>query len=155
MNIFVLDENPEVAARSLCDKHVVKMALESVQLLCTTAHKLGQPAPYKATHAKHPCSLWLLAGRNNAQWLFSHTDAIFDEYERRYEKLHASKLALQQLDRPALLAALPDGATPFAQAMPDEYKCDDSVQAYRAYYLGHKRSFATWKPPSAPPSWWR
>lgn len=47
------------------------------------------------------------------------------------------------------------GLTPFAQAMPDEYKnANDPVLAYRNYYLGEKRSFATWKEPSKQPDWW-
>jgi len=28
MNIFILDEDPKVAARMQCDKHVVKMIVE-------------------------------------------------------------------------------------------------------------------------------
>ena len=35
MNIFVLDENPVIAAKMACDKHIVKMILESAQMLCT------------------------------------------------------------------------------------------------------------------------
>ncbi len=38
MNIFVSDENPEKAAKNLDDKRVIKMILESTQLLCTAVN---------------------------------------------------------------------------------------------------------------------
>ena len=34
MNIFALAKSPEVSAQMACDKHVVKMILESAQMLC-------------------------------------------------------------------------------------------------------------------------
>ena len=52
MNIFVLDEDPVVAATMSCDKHVVKMILETAQMLSTVAHSHGHEAPYRATHKK-------------------------------------------------------------------------------------------------------
>ena len=39
MNIFYLDRDPKIAAQLACDKHVVKMILESAQMLCT-AHRV-------------------------------------------------------------------------------------------------------------------
>ena len=48
------------------------------------------------------------------------------------------------------------GPTPFAQAMPDEYKQEDAVEAYRAYYMGDKAAFAKWEWPTAQtPYWWK
>lgn len=46
MNIFVLDTCPVVAAQYLNDKHVVKMVLESAQILCTVHHEFGLDAPF-------------------------------------------------------------------------------------------------------------
>ena len=37
------------------------------------------------------------------------------------------------------------------QAMPDDVKNDDSITAYRDYYIKYKRSFATWK--TTTPTW--
>jgi len=37
------------------------------------------------------------------------------------------------------------GLTKFAQAMPDQFKCEDSVTAYRNYYKGAKLAFARWR----------
>ena len=39
MNFFDLDDDDEACAEAHCDKHVVKMILESVQLLCTSLHE--------------------------------------------------------------------------------------------------------------------
>ena len=40
MNIFYLDEDPEVAAILQYNKHVVKMILESAQMLCTAHYRI-------------------------------------------------------------------------------------------------------------------
>jgi hypothetical protein len=45
------------------------------------------------------------------------------------------------------------GLTEFAQAMPDAYKHEDVVAAYRAYYLGEKARFAKWRTGNIP-NWW-
>ncbi len=85
MNIFVVDEDPEIAARQLCDKHVVKMILESAQMLCTVALEHGyEDAPYKKAHPKHPCTLWAGKSAENWQWLITHGLAMAEEYTRRY-----------------------------------------------------------------------
>ena len=39
MNVFVLDDDPVVAAQLQCDKHVVKMIVESAQML-STIHRM-------------------------------------------------------------------------------------------------------------------
>lgn len=155
MNIFVLDRDPKLAARMLCDKHVVKMILESCQILCTVAHNMGIPdVPYRATHKNHPCTLWASKNRSNAQWLFDHLEEMCNEYTLRYGKTHQSSYLLPFF-REDLLPRMKEGAqTPFAQAMPEQYRNNDPVTAYRAYYSGEKRGIATWKSPSFPPSWW-
>ena len=65
MNIFVLDNDPFKAAEYQCDKHVVKMVLETAQLLCS-AH---ETAPYKRTHYNHPCAIWTRSSLSNYMWL--------------------------------------------------------------------------------------
>lgn len=44
VNVFYLDHDPSVAARSHCDRHVVKMILETAQLLSTAWHVLAPEA---------------------------------------------------------------------------------------------------------------
>lgn len=138
MNIFYLDINPERAAKKMYNKHVVKMVLESAQLLCT-AHLLldGDDAdvPYKATHKNHPSAVWVRESAANYAWLYHHMIALGEEYTRRYGKKH---LTILKCEGP--LSKLPGGIldigfTPMPQCMPDEYKVPgDSVAAYRNYY---------------------
>lgn len=89
MNIFVLDEDPVAAARMLCDQHVVKMTLETAQLLCS-AHANGA-APYRRTHYDHPCAVWTRASTANYLWLCCHGQALADEYTYRFDREHASE----------------------------------------------------------------
>ena len=149
MNIFVLDKNPHVAAMYACDKHVVKMILESAQMLCSV-----QPegtAPYKRSFYNHPCTKWVRASSENYDWLIEHARALCTEYTRRYGKVHKSEKVIDWCD--ANRPELPDvGLTPFAQAMPEDYKNEDAVEAYRTYYRNDKRRFATWKDVD-PPTW--
>jgi len=151
MNIFILDNDPIKAAQMQCDKHVVKMILESAQMLCTIATQQGFVAPYRPTHAKHPCTIWTAESRQNWDWLITHALALCAEYTSRYGKTHKSQQHIEWCK--SLNISLPVvGSTPFAQAMPEQYRNSDPVKAYRAYYKGEKARFATWK--SETPSWW-
>ena len=147
MNIFVLDENPAIAATYACDKHVVKMILESAQMLCSV-HPEGT-APYKRSYYNHPCTKWVRESSDNYEWLIQHAYALCDEYTVRYGKEHKSREVINWCDenRPELPEI---GLTSFAQAIPDEYKNDDVVEAYRAYYLGEKKEIADWKNNNVP-----
>ena len=140
MNIFVLDRCPTASAEQQCDKHVVKMILESAQMLCTTHRVLDgcEPAEsaglYRKTHANHPCSVWVRHATANYQWLCSHALALCDEYTRRYGKRHKSQDIIEWCSY-HIPNNLPLGhLTPFAQAMPDEHRDDNPVVAYRRYY---------------------
>jgi len=76
VNIFALDWDPFLAAQFQCDKHVVKMVLESAQILCSAF----PDAPYKRTHPRHPCVRWALSTRSNYDWLVKHAYGLSDEY---------------------------------------------------------------------------
>jgi hypothetical protein len=144
MNIFVVDKDPAIAAQQLCDKHVVKMILESAQMLCAPFEK--GTAPYKRTHYNHPCTKWIRESQSNYEWLMEHAYALCNEYSCRYNKSHKSLHAISWCSNHYDELNFPNiGLTPFAQAMPDEYKNDDTVKAYRAYYNGEKAYFAKWK----------
>ena len=153
MNIFVLDQTIKTCAQYHCDQHVSKMILESVQILCTALNKKGITTPYRSTHVKHPCVLWAEQSFENFCWLKTLVEELNREYRWRYEKDqdHASMAVLAAIDIHRFEAL---GLTPFAQAMPDQYKNpDDPVAAYRAFYCNEKSSFATWKKREVPP-WW-
>jgi len=153
MNIFVLDHDITRCARFHCDRHVTKMILESVQMLCTALNEKGFTTPYRSTHARHPCVLWAGESYDNFEWLSNLAVALNDEYRFRYQRDrdHASIAVLREISNCRFPSA---GLTEFAQAMPEQYKVkNDAVEAYRAFYLAEKSAFAQWtRRPE--PSWW-
>ncbi len=145
MNIFVLDEDPTIAAQYHCDKHVVKMVLETAQILSTVSGR-----GYKPTHVNHPCTVWARESKANYQWLYDLGVALGKEYTHRYRRKHKSSFVIAE-QWPC--EDLPSGElTPFALAMPDEYKVDCPVESYRAYYRGEKAAMLTYKHREVP-SW--
>jgi hypothetical protein len=154
MNRFVLDYEPEIAAKYHCDKHVVKMILEEAQMLSTVHRRLGYDGDelYKAAFANHPCTVWAGETTANYYWSYRLLLALLDEYTLRYNKIHAT-------DRLTVALAYPPSGVPigelttFPQAMPEDAKTADTVQAYRNYYILYKRRFATWKFTDTP-KWW-
>ena len=150
MNIFVLDNDIKKCAQYHCDQHVVKMILESVQMLCTALNKKGFTTPYKSTHVKHPCVLWVEQSFENFLWLKKLAVALNDEYQFRYEKgsSHKSIAILSEISNCEYENL---GLTEFAQAMPNEYKVPgDAVKAYRQFYVGEKMGFAKWTKRNTP-----
>ena len=147
MNIFVLHRDALVAASHMCDKHVVKMILESAQMLSTVHHLYDNPYNlplYKKCFVNHPCTLWVADSSQNYNWLAEHAYALCNIYHNRYGRTHKStdlifKMVFQYPELPNR------GLTNFAQAMPDKYKVfGDPVLAYRKYYVGEKSRFAKW-----------
>jgi hypothetical protein len=154
MNIFVLDYNPVKAARYQCDSHVVKMSLESAQILCS-AFEPGT-APYKRTHFNHPCSIWARTSKENYEWLLEHAIALCDEYTYRYDKVHKSKrVILWCKDNINLLSFSEVGKTKFVLCFDDEYKIGNAVESYRKYYMDEKSRMAKWANKRPTPKWYQ
>ena len=156
MNIFAVDKDPRIAAEMLCDKHVVKMILESAQILSTVHRQYGSDDDilYKATHTKHPSTVWAGKCRENYAWLYQHFKSLADEYTFRYDKQHLSYTKLKDI-----LAIAPKDMqfsnehTLPTPAMPDECKIDDDVvSSYRLYYNKYKSGIAVWTKRQVP-SW--
>lgn len=149
MNIFALDNDPVKCARAHHDKHVVKMILETAQMMATVlrreidAKEADEMGIYKSTHANHPCTLWLLESSKNYAWAYDLIIALNDEYHFRYGKDHASYLAAISWPYPSELPVT-KYRTAFAQAMPEEYQRENAIHAYRAYYNGKKVEGAKW-----------
>lgn len=148
MNIFVLSLDPRECAEWHVDRHVIKMILEYCQLLCTAHHVLdpddSHESLYKKTHVNHPCAKWVRESLQNYMWLLGLLKCLLDEYTFRYDKVHASTRLLGHLEIP------PDNIplrpmTPFALAMPDEYKIGTAIQSYREYYRRGKIHLHSWK----------
>lgn len=175
MNIFAVESDPIKSAQSLVDSHVVKMILESAQLL-STAHRIIDGVQYvdktktgrnvkrwrlpddrdnkmySATHINHPSAVWSRTSNNNYNWLYAHFMALLAEYTYRYGKTHKCNELADVLRSP------PTGIpvfylTPVTPAMPDEYKVpNDSVASYRNYYKHGKKHLHKWTKRN-PPEW--
>lgn len=134
MNIFFLDRNSVVAAEYQCDKHVIKMILESAQLLSSVHHMTHSNIAgqlYRLTHKNHPCAIWCRSSLDNYKWLLSHAKALLSEYTYRYNKTHASTKIINLCEN---LPHITGELTNPPLAMPDEFKTNDFVEAYRNYY---------------------
>lgn len=105
MNIFFVSTDPEEAAEMMCDKHVVKMILETCQMLWTAYHthnarfdwklraaEMGCTI-YKATHVQHPSCIWVREREEHYQWIVKHLNALCKEYTIRYSKTHVCQIA--------------------------------------------------------------
>ena len=155
MNIFVLHRDPVVAAQMQCDRHVVKMVLESAQMLSTAVNVLGGEARYKTAHVNHPCSIWARETLGNFIWLYDHGMALAKEYTERYGKRHKSEEVIQDcMDEIRPLPLYNLKRTPHPLCMPDEYKTTDVVESYRSFYIGDKSRFAQWNKTRPAPQWW-
>jgi len=148
MNIFILDNDPVLAAQLQCDKHVVKMIVESGQML-STAHRMldgtverrpsksgkttvnyyklndeREDIMYKAVHFNHPCSIWTRESCCNYTWHYEHFIALCEEYTYRYGKVHSTETKLRDV-----LKQIPKninrvgGKTPFKLAMQSNPEC--------------------------------
>lgn len=160
MNIFALDASPVECVKHYCDKHILKMVVETAQLLCTAHHavyidlekrgfdvaKLRARIPYKCTHLNHPCSKWARETVGNYTWLLYLGFALCEEYTKRFGKVHASeaKIIWCYKNKPKLPLGM---LTPWPQCMPEKYRCLDgepytaSLRAYRRYYAYKLRDF--------------
>jgi len=145
MNIFFLDFDVKKCAEYHCDKHVVKMILETAQLLCSAHHVTGGTAPYKLSHKNHPCSIWVRSSLSNYLYLCELGLALGEEYTYRYGKKHKSIEVIEWClqNRPNIHDI--DFTSP-PLAMGDEFKLgNDVIGSYRNYYKGAKSEIVSWK----------
>ena len=149
MNIFYLDSDPVKAAKIQYNKHVVKMILESAQMLCTAHHLLdpcnSDDIPYKIAHKNHPSTIWVRQSASHYLWLYHHMIALGEEYTRRYNKTHLTITKCKDV-----LARYPGGIFHVGfseppQCMPDEYKHKSAIHAYWNYYIGDKSAICNTK----------
>ena len=154
MNIFVTDSCPSQSARNLPDKHIVKMPLETCQMLSIIysdwyygVGKLfkADGTPYRTAQGafrKHPCTIWAADNQYNLAWLIMHGLALCEEYTLRYHKVHTCQDVIHQatriydsiFDEPAYSAY--HKVKRFTRAMPESIKFDttiDTITAYKQY----------------------
>lgn len=152
MNIFVTSPDPVQSAIDLDDKRVVKMILESAQMLSTAIIEHGGIGPYKITHKNHPCTVWARQTSANYKWLYDHFMALMNEYTHRYDKPHACEKLAPMLSAGVNIVPA-GGLTPFANC--SLFKKIETITAYRytmsCKWRADKRP-ASWKK-RLPPSW--
>ena len=146
MNIFYLSDDPRKCAEYHCDKHVVKMIVETAQLLSSAHHLSGTESEklYKLTHSNHPCAIWTRQSVQNYEWLVRLGLELCKEYTRRYKRRHKTQDVIEWCHKHT--PELPHiGFSCPPQAMPEEYRGKDCIVAYKKYYVGEKSRFAVWK----------
>ena len=170
MNIFVVEKDPYEASRSLCDKHVPKMIVESTQMLVSALRRHGagdddvpltkSGTPHKGGYRNHPATVWVGDSRANAEWLLEHGIGLCTEFELRFNKNHACFEQLlvveQELDR------IPEGdLTEVALCVGENFQngkthapIDDAIDVYRQFYRADKAEFAKWEKGTPAPDWW-
>jgi hypothetical protein len=148
MQIFILDYDINKNVEYYADKHIVKILTEICQILSTVArlNKVYHSDLYKITHENHPCTKWCSESINNFVYCLDLANAIYNEYQYRYNKPEKHQKALQIIQY--LKNNYPDlpkkGLTQFTQAIPDIYKQIDTVKAYREYYKQEKQHLFKW-----------
>lgn len=140
MNIFILNRDPIIAAQLQKNTHVLKLVVESTQMLCNCFDQ--DKVPYKRTHYNHPCSKWARESEGNFNWLKQHAIALCEEYTFRYGKIHKCRQVIDNLPE---FKCDKKEMTKFALAMPDKYKEEDEVKSYINYYRNEKLINCKWK----------
>jgi hypothetical protein len=176
MNIFVLAKNINTSAKYHPDKHIVKMPLETAQLLCTAYIELSKEINllpttinfynkrkrkivvnlYRSTHKNHPCTLWVKHSLGNFKWTIEHGLALCAEYKFRYNKTHKCETVIKAFksnleNNPKFCALFNNyNKTKNVQCMPDQYKNTDTVKAYQDYFISEKSHLFNWKNRNTP-----
>jgi len=153
VNLFATDPSPERSARVLDDRRVIKMAVESAQLLSAAMDRAGRPGPYRPTHRAHPATRWTGATRGNFEWVRRHFVALTREYTRRFGRVHASALHAERFAA-AVLWMPPGRRRPFVN-LSAHPRVRPTTRAYRRRL---REKWAAGNPPprwtrSRPPSW--
>ena len=148
MNIFHLHKEPKICARYHCDKHVVKMILETSQMLSTAYRRVcgDDDNLYKTAYPKHPMTIWVGNSLENFKYALSLGEWLAIQYTYRYKKVHKSQRIIDYIRFHKLKNVVKNFTkvkfTPPPQCMPDEYKHKDYITAYKQYYIGEKKRFA-------------
>jgi len=166
MNLFILSLIQKEIAKYMMDKHVSKILLEAVQMLCSAKRVLDPEDEindriYKLAHKNHPVTIWCRKSRQNFIWVLDLIEELHNEWRYRYghpeTKFHKSYLVALILREniPSEDKFDETGLTPFALAMPDKYKTNDPVESYRNYYMSEeKQKIASWKKKRERPEWY-
>ena len=160
MNIFAIEGDISTgeidwiaSAKSQDNYRVVKMILESCQILSTVLNEQGIDAPYRSFNPKHPSCLWAAESSSNFLNLVDHCAAMIDEYEARFGKTHKCKAVLKKIVKLHDSGRFPRlESTPLRLAMPSEFRSNNPVLSYRKFYASKPR---VRYPKDKVPSWFK
>ena len=147
MNIFAIEGDVETgqidwvkSAQSQDNLRVVKMILESCQILSTVLNEQGLDAPYRSFNPKHPSCLWAAESAANFMNLALHCEAMICEYRERFGKTHKCAAVLNKIVAMFDVDLFPTTkCTPLRLAMPDEFRSDNPIVSYRKFYASKPR----------------
>jgi hypothetical protein len=160
----------------MVDRHVVKMIIETAQLL-STAHRMldgvqeaqktargrnikryvlsdsREDHLYKSTHANHPSAVWARESLDNYKWLHAHLIALGDEYTHRYGKQHSTMKSVARILETTPTNLRRNAMTKMPSCMAVEFIIsDDPIVNYRNYYNKGKKDLHRWSN-REPPVW--
>ena len=159
MNVFVTTPCPNESAEVLPDKHIVKMPLETCQMLAVVYSKWyfnwgnellpkKDGTPYnteKGAFRGHPCTIWAAESLVNTAWLIQHGMALLEEHTKRYGKVHSCQTAMNAAEevfekKTGKTLLCHKEVKGFARAMPEEWKFDNTIDTFTAYkrYIASK-----------------
>lgn len=141
MNIFVLDKDPAKAARMICDAHVVKMCLETAQILSAAMLrrgmdlKDGMPKPQNINHpvivaTDEPSAL---------NWVLCYYLWLLIEYATRFEKPHKYSSLHCVYTYNLVSDVVPDCSALHRCCGDLDVGGLDIVESYRRYYVEVKK----------------
>ena len=172
MNLFFLHIDPKKCAIFHCDKHVVKMILELVQMLYTANNVMGNiiEGGYRSFSPQHPTCIWIRQCEKNYLYACLVAKYLCEEYTFRYGRIHTCEKHVDILTQSVSFLKFKTipykegvvlsynkkfqelGHTPVPLAMFDDVKYPDTFKSYRMYYIVYKRRFAKWTKRDIP--WW-
>jgi len=157
MNLVILDNNPEQAAKSICDQHIHNMILESVKLLSSAHYYLDSNLGsniYRLLDREHPFVIWTYTRYQNYQWLFIFYCSLLNAYIDRYGKIHkCTRSVIALANNPA--GIMNKQITQFPKYVPKKYKVTYTIEAYRNYYYDKHKNFAAWNKLDNKPEWFK
>ena len=153
MNIFILDENPIIAARYHCDAHIHKLILESAQMASSAARFLQLPSViypllYKPAYLSHPCTMWVCESPANLNWMLmlaQELERIRAELGfRRHNSSGIIDLVSESVTHEFGYLANPELHTPFAEAMYARIKVRSNLSTIQKYQLYYRTKLNEW-----------
>lgn len=143
MNIFLLeqDKNGNIdwrkSAESLDNMRIVKMILESMQMLSTVYQQYQKvDGLYRPTHINHPCTKWVGESLENFSLTIEHAIYMNETFKKRFDKSHRSIELLKLFDKRNYRHFFSNKKFTIPPlAMPDEFRGDNVVESYQNYFV--------------------